>query len=78
MDFNPSKWLNLYFYSSGLPTVVYGYSLEGGAGIRITPVKHFGLSLGYRFEDFNAKDKGNDAQARIRFTGPFTGALLRF
>lgn len=78
LDLNPNKLLNFYLYSSGLPTALYGYFIEGETGIRITPVKHFGLSLGYRYEDFNAKDKGHDAQARIRFTGPFAGALLRF
>jgi opacity protein-like surface antigen len=78
LDMNPHKAVTLYLYSSGLPTTVYGYFLEGEAGLNIKPLKNFSISAGYRYEDFKAKNKDETAEARLRFIGPFAGAAIRF
>lgn len=78
IDWDPSEHVNLYLYSSGMPTVVYGYFIEGEAGIKIMPVKHAAITAGYRYEDFNANTASDNAEARLRFVGPFAGVAVRF
>jgi hypothetical protein len=78
LDWDPNPHTNLYFYSSGLPSLVYGYFIEGEAGIKIMPVNLVALTAGYRYEDFNANNASDNAEARLRFIGPFVGVAARF
>jgi hypothetical protein len=78
LDINPHKMVNIFAEISGLPAGKYGYFLDGEAGIKIKiiPIKNLSILGGYRIFDIKAE---NDSDfAKLRISGPFIGATLRF
>jgi len=76
LDINPHKVVNIFAEISGLPAGEYGYFLDGEAGIKIIPIKNLSILGGYRIFDIKAEDDPDFA--RLRISGPFIGATLRF
>ncbi len=76
LDINPHKMVNIFAEISGLPAGKYGYFLDGKAGIKIIPIKNLSILSGYRIFDIKAENAPDFAKLRI--SGPFIGATLRF
>lgn len=76
LDINPQKMVNIFAEISGLPAGKYGYFFDGEAGMKIIPIKNLSIIGGYRIFDIKAKDEPD--HARLRISGPFIGATLRF
>lgn len=76
LDINPHKIVNIFAEISGLPGGKYGYFFDGEAGIKIIPIKNLSIMGGYRIFDIKAKDKPD--YAKLKISGPFIGATLRF
>lgn len=76
LDINPHKVVNVFAEISGLPAGKYGYFLDGEAGVKVIPLKNLSIIGGYRIFDIKAKDEPD--YARLKISGPFIGATLRF
>jgi len=76
LDINPHKIVNIFVEVSGLPAGKYGYFLDGEAGAKIIPIKNLSIVGGYRIFDIKANDDPN--YAKLKISGPFVGATLRF
>ncbi len=75
-DAEPSKYFSLFAEISGMTGGQYGYMFDGEAGIKITPIKHFTISAGYR--TITVKVNADDTDAEISLSGPYAGAVLWF
>lgn len=76
LDINPHKIVNIFAEISGLPGGKYGYFFDSEAGIKIIPIKNLSVMGGYRIFDIKAKDEPD--YAKLKISGPFIGATLRF
>ena len=76
LDINPHKIVNIFAEVSGIHAGEYGYFLDGEAGVKIIPIKNLSILGGYRIFYFKAEDDPDFAKLRI--SGPFVGATLRF
>jgi hypothetical protein len=76
LDINPHKIINIFGEISGMTAGKYGYFLDGEAGIKIIPLKNLSIIGGYRIFDIKAEDDPDFAKLRI--SGLFAGATLRF
>jgi len=76
LDINPHKMVNIFAEISGLFAGKYGYLLDGEVGIKIIPIKNLSVIGGYRIFDIEAEIDPDFAKLRI--SGPFIGATLRF
>jgi len=76
IDINPHEIVNIFGEVSGLPAGKYGYFFDGEAGVKIIPIKNFSIVGGYRLFDIKADDDPN--YAKLRISGPFVGATVRF
>ena len=76
LDINPHKVVNVFAEVSGIYAGKYGYFLDGEAGVKIIPIKNVSVVAGYRILDFKAEDDPDFAKLKI--SGPFLGATLRF
>ena len=72
----PFQWVNLTAKASGFPAGSYGYAFDGEASLNINPIKHLGISGGYRYLVINGKY--NDNSLDYKLDGPFVGVSLRF
>jgi hypothetical protein len=68
--------VHLFAEASGLPAGDLGHIVDAEAGLRILPVPFVNLSAGYRILDIRVEDGGDFA--KMRLSGPFVGASLRF
>ncbi len=76
LDINPHKIVNIFAEVSGLPAGKYGYFFDGEAGVKIIPIKNLSIVGGYRIIDIKANDDPD--YAKLKISGPFVGATLRF
>jgi len=76
LDINPHKIVNVFAEVSGIYAGKYGYFLDGEAGLKIIPIKNLSILGGYRILDFKVEDDPDFAKLKI--SGPFLGATLRF
>jgi hypothetical protein len=76
LDINPHRIVNVFAEVSGIYAGKYGYFLDGEAGVKVIPIKNLSVLGGYRILSFKAEDEPDFAKLRI--SGPFVGATLRF
>jgi hypothetical protein len=76
LDVTPLPKGNLFAEASGLPAGDLGHIVDAEAGIRFVPIRFFSLSTGYRIFDIRVGE--SDDFAKLRISGPFVGASLRF
>lgn len=76
LDINSHKIVNAFAEISGLTAGKYGYFFDGEAGIKIIPIKNLSITGGYRIFDIKAKNEPD--YAKLKISGPFIGATLRF
>lgn len=76
LDINPHRAVNIFAEISGLPAGRLGYFFDAEAGIKIIPIKNLSIVGGYRILGIKAEDEPDFA--RLRISGPFVGATLRF
>jgi hypothetical protein len=76
LDVNPDRKVNLAGDFSGITVGKYGYTVDGELALKFMPVRHLGLTLGYR--GFRVNPKFEPDFAIVRISGPFAGASLRF
>jgi hypothetical protein len=72
----PLEWLDLFAEASGVPFGDLGHVVDAEAGVRFLPFPLFTIAAGYRILDIRVGT--NDDFARVRLSGPFVGASLRF
>lgn len=76
LDIRPHKLVNLFGEISGIYAGKYGYSYDGEAGVGITPLKNLSFIGGWRILGFEVEDDPDFV--RLKISGPFAGAILRF
>jgi hypothetical protein len=76
LDINPHKIVNVFAEISGISAGKYGYFFDTEAGVKIIPIKNLSVIGGYRIFDIKAKDDPD--YAKVKISGPFVGATLRF
>jgi len=76
LDINPHKIVNIFAEVSGIYAGEYGSFLDGEAGVKIIPIKNLSVLGGYRIFYLKAEDDSDFAKLKI--SGPFVGATLRF
>lgn len=76
LDINPHKTVNVFAEVSGLFAGKYGYFFDAEVGVKIIPIKNLSIVGGYKILDIQAEDEPDFAKLKI--SGPFAGATLRF
>jgi hypothetical protein len=76
LDLNPIEKVNLFAEVSGLTAGDYGYFIDTEFGIKLTPMKNFSFSAGYRI--FDMKFENDPDYAELTISGPFIGGTLKF
>ncbi len=76
LDINPHRIVNVFAEVSGIYAGKYGYFLDGEVGVKVVPIKNLSVLAGYRILGLKAEDDPDFAKLRI--SGPFVGATLRF
>ena len=76
LDINLHKGVNVFADVSGIYAGRYVYFLDGEAGMKIIPIKNLSIAGGWRVLSFTGKD--DDDFVKLRISGPFVGATLRF
>ena len=72
----PWKWMDGFLDLSGLPLGKYGHAFNVEGGVKIIPIKNVSILGGYRYNDDQFED--GPKFIKLRFSGPFLGATLRF
>lgn len=75
-DARPHSRVSIYGEASGISIGDYGYSIGGEAGLKVRPVRHVNVEVGYR--SLRIDPKFNPDYGRIRVRGPFFGAGITF
>ena len=76
LDVSPRPAVDLFAEVSGLTVGDPGHVVDAEAGVRITLMKFLTVTGGYRF--FEVRGEEDASFARLRLSGPFVGATLRF
>ena len=72
----PWKWMDGFLDLSGLYAGKYGHTLNVEGGLKIISIKNVSVLAGYRYSDL--KYENSPDFVKLRLTGPFVGATLRF
>jgi hypothetical protein len=72
----PWKWMDGFLDLSGLPLGEYGHTFNVEGGLKIIPIKNVSVLGGYRYSDL--KYENHPDFIKVRLSGPFVGATLRF
>lgn len=72
----PWKWMDGFLDLSGLPLGKYGHTFNVEGGLKIIPIKNVSVLGGYRYSDL--KYENHPDFVKVRLSGPFVGATLRF
>jgi len=76
LDVNPVEKVNLFAEVSGLVAGDYGYFIDAETGIKVTPLKNFSVSAGYRI--FDMKFENDPDYAELTISGPFISGSIKF
>ncbi|HKA02313.1 MAG TPA: hypothetical protein VKE70_37635 [Candidatus Solibacter sp.] len=76
LDIQPRRWLGIYGQVYGMDIGDYGNFIGSDSGVKVEPVKHLLLTVGYRTFHLHVDDSPDFARLHIR--GPFVGAGLRW
>lgn len=72
----PVRYLDVFAEVSGVPFGDLGHVVDAEAGLRLIPIRFLSLSAGYRL--FDVRVGKDDNFARLKLSGPFIGASVRF
>lgn len=72
----PWKWMDGFLDLSGLPLGQYGHTFNVEGGLKIIPIKNVSVIGGYRYSDLEFESHPDFV--KVRLSGPFVGATLRF
>ena len=76
LSVTPISALDIFAEVSGMTFGSYGHIVDAEAGVRFIPIRFLTLSAGYRV--FDVRVEHDDDFAKLRLTGPFIGASVRF
>jgi len=68
--------IDVFAEATGISAGKYGYCYDAEAGVKFVPITFVSIEGGYRIFDIKVVN-GNDF-AKLRLTGPFVGATIRF
>lgn len=75
-DARPHSRVSIYGEASGISIGKYGYFVGAEGGLKVQPVRHLNVEVGYR--SLRIDPKFEPDYGRIRVRGPFFGAGLTF
>jgi hypothetical protein len=76
LNITPISMLDIFAEVSGIPFGGLGHVVDAEAGLRFIPFRFLTLSAGYRV--FDVRIEYGDDLAKLKLTGPFVGASIRF
>ncbi|MFH1857376.1 MAG: hypothetical protein ABH845_00515 [Candidatus Omnitrophota bacterium] len=76
LNIQPFTRMDLYAEGAGMSGGDYGYFIEAEAGAKILPTEHLSVTVGYRYLDVKAKNE--DDFLKMKISGFFAGATIRF
>ena len=76
LNVTPISALDIFAEVSGMTFGSYGHIVDAEAGVRFIPIRFLTLSAGYRV--FDVRVEHDDDFAKLKLTGPFIGASVRF
>jgi len=76
IDWSPHPVVDLFAEVSGLTLGDRGHVVDAEAGVRVNLTRFFAIIGGYRL--FEVRGEEDSSFARLRLSGPFVGATLRF
>ena len=76
LSVTPISALDIFAEVSGMTFGRYGHIVDAEAGVRFIPIRFLTLSAGYRV--FDVRVEHDDDFAKLKLTGPFIGASVRF
>jgi hypothetical protein len=76
LNVTPIAALDIFADVSGMTFGDFGHIVDAEVGLRFIPVRFFTVSAGYRV--FDLRVSNDDDFAKLKLTGPFIGASLRF
>ena len=76
LSVTPISALDIFAEVSGMTFGSYGHIVDAEAGVRFIPIRFLTLSAGYRV--FDVRVEHDDDFAKLKLTGPFIGASVRF
>ena len=76
LDIDPTRTVNIFAEFSGMSVGNKGHAWDGEAGFKVTLGSHLVLNGGYRYFDLEVNDDPDFA--KLKNSGPFVGAGLRF
>jgi hypothetical protein len=68
--------IDAFAEATGMAAGKYGYCYDVEAGVKFVPIKFVNIEGGYRI--FYMKAENDQDFAKLRLTGPFVGATIRF
>jgi hypothetical protein len=76
LSVTPISALDIFAEVSGMTFGGFGHIVDAEAGVRFIPIRFLTLSAGYRV--FDVRVEHDDDFAKLKLTGPFIGASVRF
>jgi hypothetical protein len=76
LNFTPISALDIFAEVSGMTFGSLGHVVDAEVGLRFIPIRFVTLSAGYRV--FDVRLEHDDDFAKLKLTGPFVGASIRF
>lgn len=76
LSVTPISALDIFAEVSGMTLGSFGHIVDAEAGVRFIPIRFLTLSAGYRV--FDVRVEHDDDFAKLKLTGPFIAASVRF
>jgi hypothetical protein len=76
LSLTPMSALDLFAEVSGMTFGDFGHVVDAEIGLRFIPIRFVTVSAGYRL--FDLRVSNDDDFAKLKLTGPFVGASIRF
>ena len=76
LSVTPISALDLFAEVSGMTFGDFGHVVDAEIGLRFIPIRFVTVSAGYRL--FDLRVSNDDDFAKLKLTGPFVGASIRF
>ena len=76
LNITPISVLDVFAEVSGMTFGDFGHVVDAEIGVRFIPIRFVTVSAGYRL--FDLRVNNDDDFAKLKLTGPFVGASIRF
>ena len=76
LSVTPISALDVFAEVSGMTFGDFGHVVDAEIGLRFIPIRFLTVSGGYRL--FDLRVSNDDDFAKLKLTGPFVGASIRF